>query len=60
MVTGKLDRIIPWQQTERIAREAPNATFVLFDEGNHVCNNVPYRWRPLVADWLARELGRVG
>jgi pimeloyl-ACP methyl ester carboxylesterase len=60
MVTGRLDRIIPWQQTKRIASEAPNGTFVLFDEGNHVCNNIPYRWRPLVADWLARELERVG
>jgi 2,6-dihydroxypseudooxynicotine hydrolase len=56
MVTGKLDRIIPWQQTERIAREAPHAMFVLFDEGNHVCNNVPYKWRALVGDWLRREL----
>jgi pimeloyl-ACP methyl ester carboxylesterase len=60
LVTGKLDRIIPWEQTERIAREAPNATFVLFEDGNHVCNNVPYKYRPLVADWLRRELARVG
>jgi 2,6-dihydroxypseudooxynicotine hydrolase len=60
MVTGKLDAIIPWQQTERIARLAPNARFVLVQEGNHVCNNVPYKYRPLVADWLAEELARVG
>ena len=60
MVTGKLDRLIPWEQTERIAREAPNATFVLYDEGNHVCNNIPYKYRPLVADWLREELTRVG
>jgi 2,6-dihydroxypseudooxynicotine hydrolase len=56
MVTGKRDRIIPWEQTERIAREAPNATFVVYDEANHVCNDVPYKYRPLVADWLKREL----
>jgi 2,6-dihydroxypseudooxynicotine hydrolase len=60
LVTGKLDRIIPWQQTERIAREAPNAVFVPYEEGSHVCNNVPYKYRPLVADWLRRELTRVG
>jgi pimeloyl-ACP methyl ester carboxylesterase len=60
MVTGKLDRIIPWQQTERIADEAPNGQFVLYEEGNHVCNNIPYKYRPLVADWLAKELGGVG
>ncbi len=60
LVTGRRDAIIPWQQTERIAREAPNATFVLYEEGNHVCNNVPYRYRPLVADWLRKELTDVG
>jgi pimeloyl-ACP methyl ester carboxylesterase len=60
MVTGKLDRIIPWEQTKRIADEAPNGKFVLYEEGNHVCNNIPYKYRPLVADWLARELGGVG
>jgi 2,6-dihydroxypseudooxynicotine hydrolase len=60
MVTGKLDRIIPWEQTKRIADEASNGSFVLYDEGNHVCNNIPYKYRPLVADWLATELDRVG
>jgi pimeloyl-ACP methyl ester carboxylesterase len=55
-VTGGLDRIIPWRQTERIAREAPNATFVLYELGTHVCSNLPYRYRPLVADWMAGEL----
>jgi 2,6-dihydroxypseudooxynicotine hydrolase len=56
MVTGKLDRVIPWEQTKRIADEAPATTFVLYDEGNHVCNNIPYKYRPLVADWLRKEL----
>jgi 2,6-dihydroxypseudooxynicotine hydrolase len=60
MVTGRRDRIIPWEQTERIAREAPNAQFVLYEDGNHVCNNIPYKYRPLVADWLLRELADVG
>jgi alpha-beta hydrolase superfamily lysophospholipase len=60
LVTGKLDRIIPWEQTARIAKRAPNATFILYEDGNHVCNNLPYRWRPLVADWLAEQLADVG
>ena len=60
LVSGKLDRIIPWEQTARIAHEAPNATLVLYEDGNHVCNNIPFRYRPLVADWLAEELARVG
>jgi pimeloyl-ACP methyl ester carboxylesterase len=60
MVTGKLDRIIAWEQTKRIADEAPKGRFVLYEDGNHVCNNIPYKYRPLVADWLAQELGGVG
>jgi pimeloyl-ACP methyl ester carboxylesterase len=56
VITGKLDRLIPWQQSERIAKAAPNATWVLFEEGNHVCNNIPYKYRPLTADWLAEQL----
>ncbi len=58
-VTGGLDRIVPWQQTERAAREAPNGTFVLFEHGSHVCSNLPYRYRPLVGDWMAEQLGAV-
>ncbi len=60
MVTGRLDRIIPWEQTARIADGAPNGRLVLFDEGNHVCNNLPYAYRPLVADWLQEHLADVG
>jgi 2,6-dihydroxypseudooxynicotine hydrolase len=55
-VTGGLDRIVPWEQTERAAREAPRGEFVLFEHGSHVCSNVPYRYRPLVADWMADQI----
>jgi len=55
-VTGKLDRLIPWEETERQAREAPHGEFVLYDDGNHVCANIPYRVRPMVADWLKERL----
>jgi pimeloyl-ACP methyl ester carboxylesterase len=56
-ITGRHDRLIPWEQTKRQADEAPGGEFVLFDEGNHVCNNIPYRYRPLAADWLRERLG---
>jgi 2,6-dihydroxypseudooxynicotine hydrolase len=56
VVAGKHDRLIPWRQTERIAQAAPNATWVLYEEGSHVCNNIPYKYRPLTADWLAEQL----
>ena len=55
-ITGRLDRLIPWQQTRKIAETAPNAEFGMWDEGNHVCNNIPYKYRPLTADWLAEHL----
>jgi pimeloyl-ACP methyl ester carboxylesterase len=56
VITGRLDRLIPWESTRRVADEAPNARFVLYEEGGHVCNNVAYRYRPLLADWLAEQL----
>ena len=56
VVTGRHDRLIPWQDTKRIADEAPRATWVLYNDGNHVCNNIPYKYRPLVGDWMAEQL----
>jgi 2,6-dihydroxypseudooxynicotine hydrolase len=57
VVFGKLDRLIPYQQAERLAREAKHTELVMYPEGNHVCNNLPYRYRPLVGDWMAGRLG---
>ena len=57
VVTGKRDRVIGWEQTQRIADEAPRGEFVLYDEGTHVCNNIPFKYRPLVADWIREQLG---
>jgi dienelactone hydrolase len=56
-ITGRLDRLIPWEQTERAAREAPRGEFLLHDDGNHGCANVPYKTRPVAADWLREQLG---
>ena len=56
-ITGRHDRLIPWEQTKRQADEAPGGEFVLYDDGNHVCNNLPYLYRPLTADWLREKLG---
>ena len=58
VITGRRDRLIPWESTKSVADRAPNGRFVLYDEGNHVCNNVAYRYRPLLADWLAEQLRR--
>lgn len=58
VITGKLDRIVPWRDTERIAREAKGpAQFLLIEDGNHVVNNRIYRYRAQSGDWLAQQLG---
>lgn len=56
VIHGGRDRLFPPAQAERIAREAPNATLLLYPEGNHVCNNIPYKYRPAMADWMAERL----
>ena len=56
IVFGKLDRLIPWQQAERLAAEASNAELVMYPDGNHVCNNLPFKYRPLVGDWMREQL----
>src|SRR3954451_3167599 len=55
-ITGRNDRLIPWGQTQRQAADAPGGEFVLYDDGNHVCNNIPWKYRPLSADWLKEKL----
>jgi 2,6-dihydroxypseudooxynicotine hydrolase len=56
VIHGRQDRLIPPEQAERVASEAPNGELVMYPEGNHVCNNIPYRYRPLAADWMAEHL----
>lgn len=56
VVHGAKDRLFPPEQAERIAREAPDATLLMYPEGNHVCNNIPYKYRPAMADWMREKL----
>jgi pimeloyl-ACP methyl ester carboxylesterase len=56
VVFGRRDRLVPWQHAVRVASEAPSAELWMFDEGNHVCMNITYRWRPQAADWLGEQL----
>ena len=58
IVTGKLDRVIPWQHAERLARAVKGAAELMpIEDGNHVANNRGYRWRLQSADWMAERLG---
>ena len=57
VVFGGGDRLIPPSEGERLAREAAGPSkFVLYEEGNHVCFNISYKFRPLTADWMAETL----
>ncbi len=56
VITGDRDRIVPWEQTKRIADEAPSATWRLYEGANHVVSNMPYQYKSLVADWLRERL----
>jgi len=58
IVGAKLDRLIPWQHAERIAREARGPVELLMvEDGGHNANNRPYRYRSRSADWMAERLG---
>jgi dienelactone hydrolase len=56
VIMGRQDRLVPPEDAERLAREAPRGELWMFADGNHVVNNRPYRYRPQQADWLARRL----
>ena len=57
IIFGAQDRLVPSEHAERMAAEAPNAQLVMYPEGNHVCNNIPYKYRPLAGDWMSEQLG---
>jgi 2,6-dihydroxypseudooxynicotine hydrolase len=38
------------------AAGARDKSLVVYEGGNHVCDNMVYRYRPLVADWTAEKL----
>ncbi|HEX8983542.1 MAG TPA: alpha/beta fold hydrolase [Ktedonobacterales bacterium] len=57
VIMGRQDRVIPPHDAERVADEAGGpVTLWMFDEGNHVCNNIPFKHRPQMADWMRRTL----
>jgi len=57
VLAGKQDRIVPWQEGERLAAAASGPVVRCFiEDGNHVANNRVYRYRSQSADWMARQL----
>ena len=57
IVNGRQDRIIPAADAERLARESQGPVeLMMIEDGNHIANNRPYRWRAQSADWMAAQL----
>lgn len=56
-VYGGQDPASPPEHAYRVEREVQGpATTVVFDEGVHVCNNIAFKARPLVGDWVAEQV----
>jgi len=54
---GGRDKIFPPSEAQKCADICrAGAELQVFPTGNHVCNNIPWMYRPLVADWLAERL----
>jgi 2,6-dihydroxypseudooxynicotine hydrolase len=61
MVVHGTKDFVPVEQAKRTYDEASGPKqWVLLEGGNHVCNNMPFRYRPLIGDFLAKHLGAKG
>jgi 2,6-dihydroxypseudooxynicotine hydrolase len=57
IVFGRQDRLIPWQQAERLRGAAGGEVeMLMLENGNHGCANLAPWHRPYTADWLAERL----
>ncbi len=57
VVHGAKDNLIPPEDAYRTYEQASGPKWwVCYPEGNHVCNNIIYKYRPLVADFMAEHL----
>ena len=59
VVHSGADTTVNAAEGKRIATAAgATAQLVIFPEGTHVCDNIPYKVRPLMADWMAEHLAK--
>jgi len=59
IVHGAKDTLVPLADAERLATATTCPTQLLvFPDGNHSCNNIVYKVRPAVSDWLGDRLVR--
>jgi dienelactone hydrolase len=59
IVAGTRDRLTPHTEAEKLAAEVSGPCVLsVIEGGNHVVNNLWYRYRDQTADWMAAQLGR--
>jgi dienelactone hydrolase len=57
VIMGREDRIVPPEEAERMSALAGGESELwMFEDGNHVCNNIPFKHRPQQADWMRRHV----
>jgi dienelactone hydrolase len=57
VVFGAGDKLISPSEGERLAKAVSGPSeLVVYEEGNHVCFNISYKFRPLTGDWMAEQL----
>jgi 2,6-dihydroxypseudooxynicotine hydrolase len=57
VIMGHLDRIVPPEEAELMSASAGGESVLwMFEDGNHVCNNIPYKHRPQLADWMRQHV----
>jgi 2,6-dihydroxypseudooxynicotine hydrolase len=57
-IQGGRDARIPDAEKPRLSNSVSgDAMYALLPEGDHVCHNISYQYRPLLTDWMAEQLG---
>jgi dienelactone hydrolase len=57
LVFGKKDRLIPYQQAEKVHAAVPGSELLMLEQANHGCADYAPWHRQRTADWLAHHLG---
>lgn len=57
IISGRLDRIVPWEEQQRLHEAVPGSDLIMLENGNHGCANVLAEHRYRTADWMAAKLG---
>ena len=58
IIHGDKDRICDYEQSHEIVEKSSSVEphLIIIENGNHVCNNYVYLYRPVIADWLVEKL----